>query len=107
MSGALAVCALAPLLVWGLRAMMGKSLRYAMWRAVAWPLGTLTVAAGLGVFPAPQSLPAGSGGLIGIAAAHKEGGLADFSSRGTPRDERLGNDDPLDDYDAPTLTASW
>ena len=39
------------LLVWGARALTGKTLRYAMWRLVAWPLGTLTVAAGLGVFP--------------------------------------------------------
>ena len=47
----------------------GKRLKYAMWRLVAWPLGTLTVAAGLGIFPAPASLPAGAGGWIGIAAA--------------------------------------
>ena len=47
----------------------GKTLRYAMWRLLAWPLGTLTVAAGLGIFPAPASLPAGAGGMIGIAAA--------------------------------------
>ena len=40
-----------------------------MWRLLAWPLGTLTVAAGLGIFPAPASLPAGAGGWIGIAAA--------------------------------------
>ena len=48
-----ACLALAPLLVWGARALTGRTLRYAMWRLVAWPLGTLTVAAGLGVFPAP------------------------------------------------------
>ncbi len=35
---------------------------YAMWRLVAWPLGTVTVAAGLGLFPPPASLPAGAGG---------------------------------------------
>jgi S-DNA-T family DNA segregation ATPase FtsK/SpoIIIE len=66
--GFAALCALAPLLAWGARAVMGRALKYAMWRAVAWPLGTVTVAAGLGVLPAPQSLPAGAGGLIGIAA---------------------------------------
>jgi S-DNA-T family DNA segregation ATPase FtsK/SpoIIIE len=67
--GFAALCALAPLLVWGARAMMGRSLKYAMWRAVAWPLSTVIVAAGLGLIPAPASLPAGAGGLIGIAAS--------------------------------------
>ena len=43
--------------------------------------------------------------VIGVAMGHKEGGLASGSSRGTPREERLGNADPLDDYDVPTITA--
>jgi serine protease AprX len=43
--------------------------------------------------------------VIGVAAGTKEGTLADFSSRGTPRAERLGNADPNDDFDAPTITA--
>jgi serine protease AprX len=43
--------------------------------------------------------------VIGVAAGTKEGDLADFSSRGTPREERLANDNPLDDFDAPTITA--
>jgi DNA segregation ATPase FtsK/SpoIIIE, S-DNA-T family len=67
--GIAALCFLAPLFVWGGRALTGRTLSYAMWRAVAWPLGTVTVAAGLGILPAPASLPAGAGGLIGIAAA--------------------------------------
>ncbi|MFO1246940.1 MAG: DNA translocase FtsK 4TM domain-containing protein [Alphaproteobacteria bacterium] len=59
---------LAPLFVWGTRAFRGKSLKYAMWRLLAWPLGTITVAAGLGMLPRFASLPAGSGGMIGIAS---------------------------------------
>ena len=43
--------------------------------------------------------------VIGVGAGTKEGGLASFSSRGTPKDRRLGNADPYDDYDAPTLVA--
>lgn len=43
--------------------------------------------------------------VIGVAAGTKEGDLADFSSRGTAREERLANDDPNDDFDAPTITA--
>jgi S-DNA-T family DNA segregation ATPase FtsK/SpoIIIE len=67
--GFAALAALAPLFVWGARALTGRTLKYAMWRAVAWPLGVLTIAAGLGIFPAPSSLPAGAGGVAGIAAA--------------------------------------
>jgi len=67
--GLAALAFLAPLFVWGARALRGKSLKYAMWRLLAWPLGTITVAAGLGLLPQPTSLPAGVGGMIGIAAS--------------------------------------
>ncbi|MDT5061627.1 MAG: serine protease AprX [Acidobacteriota bacterium] len=43
--------------------------------------------------------------VIGVGAGTKEGGLASFSSRGTPREDRLANSDPYDDGDAPTLVA--
>jgi len=71
--GFAAVAFLAPPAFWGLRALSGKTLRHAMWRLVAWPLGTLTIAAGLGIFPAPASLPAGLGGMIGIAVSGLSG----------------------------------
>ena len=66
--GIAAIAALAPPMVWGVRALMGRNLSHTMGRAFAWPLGTVLFAAGLGVFPAPLTLPAGTGGLIGIAA---------------------------------------
>ena len=47
--GIAALAFLAPQFVWGGRALRGKSIKYAMWRLVAWPLGTVTVAAGLGL----------------------------------------------------------
>jgi serine protease AprX len=43
--------------------------------------------------------------VISVAAGTKEGGLASFSSRGTPAEQRLNDDDPLNDFDAPTITA--
>ena len=67
--GIAAVAFLAPLFVWGTRALRGKSVRHAMWRLAAWPLGTITVAAGFGLLPQATSLPAGYGGMIGIAAS--------------------------------------
>jgi serine protease AprX len=43
--------------------------------------------------------------VIGVAAGTKEGTLADFSSRGTPRSVRLSDSNPSNDNDAPTITA--
>jgi len=43
--------------------------------------------------------------VISVGAGTKEGGLASFSSRGLPREERLADSDPNNDNDAPTLVA--
>jgi len=67
--GFAALAFLAPPIVWGTRALLGWPLRYAVLRAFAWPLGTVLLAAGLGILPHPEGLPAGAGGLIGIASA--------------------------------------
>jgi S-DNA-T family DNA segregation ATPase FtsK/SpoIIIE len=66
--GIAAFAFLAPLAVWGTRAMMGRGVSRAVWRAIAWPLGTVCLAAGLGLFPPIEALPAKDGGWIGIAA---------------------------------------
>src|SRR5262249_5368711 len=60
--GIAALAFLAAPMTWGAKAAMGRSLKHALWRAVAWPLGTVFVAAGLGVIPRPGFLPAGAGG---------------------------------------------
>ncbi len=43
--------------------------------------------------------------VIGVAAGTKDGTLADFSSRGTPKSQRLSDNNPFNDTDAPTITA--
>ncbi|HKY04615.1 MAG TPA: S8 family serine peptidase, partial [Blastocatellia bacterium] len=43
--------------------------------------------------------------VIAVANGTKEGGLDISSSRGLPREERLTDDNPLNDFNAPTITA--
>ncbi|MDE2183422.1 MAG: DNA translocase FtsK 4TM domain-containing protein [Alphaproteobacteria bacterium] len=59
---------LAPPIVWGTRALLGKTLDHAVARAFAWPCATILLAAGLGILPKPGGFPAGAGGVIGIAS---------------------------------------
>ena len=65
--GLAALAALAPPAVWGALGLAGKNIRHAGWRALAWPIGTALAAGGCGAFPAPVIMPAGGGGLIGLA----------------------------------------
>src|SRR3569832_1776254 len=67
--GLAAVFVLLPLLTWGFVAMRGQTLKRVCWRGFAWPMGALLVAAGLGVISSLLALPAGNGGLVGIAVA--------------------------------------
>src|SRR3984957_16970857 len=65
--GLAAIAALLPPCVWGARALFGRHVSPAQWRAFAWPAGAVLLAAGLGLLPAPFTLPARTGGLIGSA----------------------------------------
>src|SRR6185312_357068 len=77
--GIAALAFLAPPAFWGVRAITRKHLSYALWRALAWFLGTLFVAAGLGLVNGPASLPTTSaGGLIGLAVAGLSNHAASF-----------------------------
>jgi len=80
--GLAALAALAPPLVWGARALFGKSLSHTMWRAFAWPLGTVLSAGGLGVLPALASLPAQNGGVTGIAVTALSAHVAQVYGQG-------------------------
>ncbi|HEY1629770.1 MAG TPA: DNA translocase FtsK 4TM domain-containing protein, partial [Rhizomicrobium sp.] len=68
--GLAALAFLASPAVWGLRALFGQKMRHGMPRLIAWFLGTVLTAAGLGVLPAPLALPAGCGGMIGITVTN-------------------------------------
>jgi DNA segregation ATPase FtsK/SpoIIIE, S-DNA-T family len=83
---------LLPPFVWGMRALLGKALDHAVARAFAWPIATLLLAVGLGALPHFDFLPAGSGGMIGIAAASllTRAGLVSHQTWIGPACEALG-----------------
>jgi S-DNA-T family DNA segregation ATPase FtsK/SpoIIIE len=68
--GLAALVFLASPAVWGARALLGHHVHHGLPRLIAWFLGTLCTAAGLGIFAAPLTLPAGDGGMIGITVAN-------------------------------------
>src|SRR3954464_15352518 len=67
--GIAALAFLTPPAIWGARAMTGRAITRPVWRAAAWPLATVFVAGGLGILPRLEALPAGTGGLLGLAIA--------------------------------------
>src|SRR5690242_15692695 len=67
--GLAALAFLAAPAVWGWRTAMGRMMPCTLLRALAWPFGSILLAAGLGVMPTVISLPAGAGGLIGLGWA--------------------------------------
>lgn len=77
--GLAVVAFLIPLFSWGWRALCLRPLSFALVRVAAWLLGTLFSAAGLGLLPRPDALPAGCGGLVGILTAN----YAEFLGRTT------------------------
>ena len=79
--GLAALALLAAPASWGAFALAGRHLRGAGWRAVLWPFGTIFTAAGLAIIPAPLSLPAANGGLIGLASAGVARHVADATQQ--------------------------
>ncbi|MDE2013938.1 MAG: DNA translocase FtsK 4TM domain-containing protein [Alphaproteobacteria bacterium] len=66
--GYAALAFLAAPFFWGLRAFLGKGLNHSVGRLIAWPISTLAIASGLGLLSTAAYLPAGFGGMAGIAA---------------------------------------
>jgi S-DNA-T family DNA segregation ATPase FtsK/SpoIIIE len=80
--GLAALAALAAPAVWGAFALTGKDLRSGGWRVLAWPLGVVCTAAGLGALPMPLSLPASAGGLVGLSALGLSRHIAGITQQG-------------------------
>jgi S-DNA-T family DNA segregation ATPase FtsK/SpoIIIE len=76
--GLAALAFLGPPAMWGARAMIDRPLSHALWRAAAWPFGTVFLAGGFGMLPQLSALPAGTGGMLGygvVGLATHEGTL--------------------------------
>ncbi len=60
------------LLAWGYRVLAGKGVAHPFWRITLLPLSLITLSAGLGGFPPPESWPlrAGLGGFLGQLMLH-------------------------------------
>jgi S-DNA-T family DNA segregation ATPase FtsK/SpoIIIE len=80
--GLAALAAVAAPAAWGTFALAGRQLHAAGWRAALWPFGTILLAGGLAIIPVPFALPAGSGGLVGLASLGLARHLADATQQG-------------------------